>query len=211
MRRWCAVVPQKAFTAAKGRLEIEPGHRRALALAMLRDTVAALAESASVRVIVVVYDHPADASLVAGVHPVVARGIGLNASIEYGAVEARRRFPNHDIVVVPGDLPALHPRELDVCLGRAAQYCRSYLRDREGTGTTILTATGDSPVLPAYGPGSAAVHHTTGAHALHPDDVPSVRTDVDDLKSLSHALALGCGSHSLTQCALAGLVAEGVR
>ena len=209
-RQWSAVVPQKALTTAKGRLEVEPVLRRALALAMLRDTVAALAETASVSEVVVVYDDRADASLVAGVHPMVARGIGLNASIEHGAAWARRHFPYHDIVVVPADLPALRPPELDVCLARAARHRRCFLRDREGTGTTILTATGGFPVLPAYGPGSAAVHYATGAYALRSDDVPSVRADVDDLESLAYALSIG-GGHGCTQRAVAGLITASVR
>ena len=38
MTDWCVLVPQKALSRAKGRLELGPAARRAVAAAMVRDT-----------------------------------------------------------------------------------------------------------------------------------------------------------------------------
>lgn len=200
MAAWCAVVPQKALATAKGRLELDPRDRRVLAEAMLHDTLDAVAATASVSHVLVLLDQPGDL----GAHPawevVSAPGLGLNGSIARGVREVRRRFARHGVVVVPGDLPALDPHELETCLERAACHPRGYLPDLAGTGTTILTATGGAPVRPAYGVGSARAHAAGGARLIDPSGVDSVRTDVDDLGSLAAALALGCGPRT-TACA----------
>ena len=196
---WCAVVPQKALATAKGRLELDPRGRRALAESMLHDTVAAVTATASVHHLLILLDEPGDLGTRPPGQVVAAAGLGLNGSIARGAGEARRRFPGHDVVVVPADLPALDPRELETCLERAAGHPRGYLPDLDGSGTTILTATGGAPMRPAYGVGSARLHADGGARMIDPSGVVSLRTDVDDLSSLAAALALGCGPRT-TAC-----------
>lgn len=211
MKNWCAVVPQKSLTVAKGRLELEPSRRRALATAMLRDTVAAVGATDGVNHLVVLFDDSKDVDAFPAWQAVAVPGAGLNGSIERGAALVHRRFPGHGLVVVPADLPALRPGELAACLDIAGRHHRGYLPDADGAGTTILTATGSGPVLPAYGAGSAAVHAATGAQQLSQDGMASVRTDVDDLRSLAAALALGCGVHTLDCCALLSLLPEEAR
>ena len=113
--------------------------------------------------------------------------------------------------MVPGDLPALDPGELALCLERAACVPRAYLPDAAATGTTILTATQGFPLLPAYGGPSAAAHAATGAYVLNVSGLDSLRADVDDLESLARALALGSGHHTRTSCASQGLVSQVTR
>jgi 2-phospho-L-lactate guanylyltransferase len=178
---------------------------------MLRDTIAAVAATTVVHHLMVLWDQEGDRGAVPTVDGFSVGGLGLNASLEAGSAEARRRFPHLDVVVVPGDLPALDPRELEVCLARAALAPRAHLADAEGTGTTVLTATGGRPLLPAYGAGSAAAHAETGASPLNVTGVQSVRYDVDNLESLARAMDLGCGRHTLECCASLGLTPAAVR
>lgn len=201
---WCALVPQKALTRAKGRIELPVDHRKALAVAMLRDTLAAVCATTGVRRVIVLWDDVADRVQVPEVDGVAVEGLGLNASLEKGVTEARRRFPHLDVVVVPGDLPALDPLELEVCLARAGDHPRTFLPDARGDGTTLLTATGDAPLVPRYGAGSAAAHAETGANPLNLTGAESARCDVDDLASLARAMTLGCGHHTLEWCASPG-------
>jgi 2-phospho-L-lactate guanylyltransferase len=201
---WCALVPQKAFSRAKGRLELTADRRKALAVAMLRDTVAAVCATTGVERVVVLWDDDADRLTLRAVDGVSAAGLGLNRSLEKGAALARHRFPHLDVLVVPGDLPALDPPELEVCLARSGEHPRAYLPDARGNGTTLLTAIGDFPLVPAYGPGSAAAHAASGAHPLKVTGVESARCDVDDLESLAQAMRLGCGHHTRSCCASLG-------
>ena len=211
MPGWCALVPQKALAGAKGRLQLEPQQRRAVATAMLRDTVAALAATPAVESIIVLWDDPEDRSVLPTVAALCTRGRGLNESLELGAEAARSQFPGLGVLVVPGDLPALDPVELALCLQRAARIPRAYLPDAAATGTTILTATRGLPLLPAYGGPSAAAHAATGAHSLEVNGLDSLRADVDDLESLARALALGCGRRTRASCFSQGLVPQVVR
>lgn len=208
---WCAVIPQKSLAVAKSRLELDACARRALATAMLRDTMAAVRATDRVDHVMVLFDDARDMAAVPAGEGWGVPGTGLNASIELGAALARRRFSDHGVVVVPADLPALAAEELTACLDAAERCRRGYLPDIEGAGTTILTVTGTGPVLPAYGAGSAAAHASTGAVRLADDGVPSVRTDVDDLRSLAAALALGCGDHTVSCCDSLALMLEEAR
>jgi len=208
---WCALVPQKALSRAKARLDLPADCRKALTVAMLRDTVAAVSATTGVRRLTVLWDDDADRAQVPEVEGVHVEGLGLNGSLEKGVAEVRRWFPHLDVVVVPGDLPALDPRELELCLARAGDHARAFLPDAHGDGSTLLTATGDVPLVPMYGAGSAAAHAATGASPLNLTGVDSARTDVDDLESLSRAISLGCGNHTLGCCASLGLTPLALR
>lgn len=196
MRRWCALVPQKALASAKSRILLPDRQRRDVATAMLRDTVSALGATGDVDEVVVLWDDDGDRCVLPGVRSVSTAGLGLNASLDRGLAAARAELPGRAVVVVPGDLPGLDPVELARGLARASGLGRAYLPDRRGTGTTLLTATAGCPLLPAYGEGSAARHAATGAAALDPAGLDTVRADVDDLDSLVAALGRPCGPHT---------------
>lgn len=201
MMQWSALVPQKAFSRAKGRVEIDPGSRGALARAMLRDTVAALRATSAISRVAVLFDDPADASALPSSEAVDVRGLGLNGSIREGVEIMRRRNGLRGVVVVPSDLPALDHLEMTVFLSLAEQHERSFLRDRGGVGTTLLTAMGSHPLLAAYGTDSARRHAASGAVDLSSHGLRSLRSDIDDLASLAGAVQMGCGPNTLAWCA----------
>jgi 2-phospho-L-lactate/phosphoenolpyruvate guanylyltransferase len=196
---WTVVIPVKRLGAAKSRLRgaVPDARHEDLALAMVRDTVAAALGCAEVADLVVVTDDPAAARAVTvlGARAVPDRpGAGLNAAMRFGAdVVAglgRRR------AVLAGDLPALRAPELATALSMAAG--RSFVPDAEGSGTVLLTAAPDAPLDPHFGVGSAAAHLASGATELT-GDWPGLRQDVDTAADLRAVLALGAGAHT---CAL---------
>jgi 2-phospho-L-lactate/phosphoenolpyruvate guanylyltransferase len=209
--RWCVLVPQKALSRAKGRLELDPPARRAVAEAMLRDTVAAILASGGVGRVVVLWDDERDAGTLTAVEGLATSGRGLNEALVQAANRVRGDDPGADLAVVPGDLPALRPADLARCLDLALGHGGAFLPDAAGVGTTVLTATGGTPLAPAYGGCSTLAHAASGAHLIDPTDLDSARADVDDVASLHRALALGCGRHTRAACAALGLVAPGQR
>jgi 2-phospho-L-lactate guanylyltransferase len=196
---WCALVPQKALSRAKGRIALPVDQRRVLATAMLRDTVAALEATPAVVRVYLLWDDAADRPVLPGsdtLRHVAAAGRTLNGAVQLGAEAARRAVPGCDLVVVPSDLPALAPAELTAFLARAGRYGSAFLADADGAGTSLLTVTGNVPLLPSYGPSSRERHVASGACELTSEDLPSLRRDVDDLATLDEAMRLGCGPHT---------------
>ena len=96
-----------------------------------------------------------------------------------------------NIVVLQGDLPALRSAELSDALALAAQYRRSFVADRQGTGTAALFAFG-VPVGPLFGAGSAGRHRDSGAVELM-GAWPGLRCDIDTPDDLAQAQTLGVG------------------
>jgi 2-phospho-L-lactate guanylyltransferase len=207
---WTAVIPVKRLDAAKTRLRgAVPAARHAdLALAMVRDTVAAVLSSTSVGEVLVVTDDPAAAAAVTALGarvvpersaaerlgssaPSVGPGAGINTAMRLGAdVAAGLGRPR---VVLAGDLPALRPEELDAALFRLRR--RSFAADAEGSGTVLLAAPAGVGLDPHFGPGSAAAHAASGARALA-GDWPGLRHDVDTARDLHAVLALGAGPYT---------------
>jgi 2-phospho-L-lactate guanylyltransferase len=191
-----AVVPVKRLSAAKSRLRgaVDDARHEALALAMLRDTVAAVIACTEITDVVVVTDDPAVTAAVAalGARSVPdAPACGLNAAAAFGADVAvgvhRRR------AVLAGDLPALRPDDLAEALRAAGRSGgRHFLRDSAGTGTVLLTAASGVPLGPLFGVGSAAAHAGSGATELT-GAWPALRHDVDTPADLAAVRAMGVG------------------
>jgi 2-phospho-L-lactate guanylyltransferase len=198
---WCALVPQKALSKAKGRIALPAEKRRVLATAMLRDTVAALEGTSTVARVFILWDDVADSRVLLEsdtLQHVAAVGHSLNDAVQLGVERARRAVPGCNVVVVLSDLPALDPAELTAFLARAGRHRRAFVADADATGTSVLTVTGDVPLLPSYGPNSRERHVASGACELTSDDLPSLRRDVDDLAMLDEAIRLGCGVHTIS-------------
>jgi 2-phospho-L-lactate guanylyltransferase len=196
---WTAVIPVKRLGAAKSRLRgaVPDARHQDLALAMVRDTVAAVLACAEVADLVVVTDDPDAAGAVTalGARAVPDRpGAGLNAALRFGADVvaglSRRR------AVLAGDLPALRPEELGSALRDAG--ARSFVPDAAGSGTVLLAAPPGVPLDPHFGVGSAAAHAASGARRLT-GVLPGLRHDVDTAADLHTVLSLGAGVHT---CAL---------
>jgi 2-phospho-L-lactate guanylyltransferase len=190
------VVPVKRLGLAKSRLYAvgrpRPEHEE-LALSLALDTVAAALRAAEVARVVVVTDDPAAAAAVRALGAVVVPDepdAGLNPALTHGALAAARLGPGDGVALLSADLPALRPDELSAALRATGE--RAFVPDADGTGTTLLATAAGIPVLPRYGPASAAAHRATGAVELA-GDWPSLRHDVDTAADLRTAASLGLG------------------
>lgn len=190
--QWTVIIPVKPTAAGKSRLGLGPELARAIA----SDTVAAVLACALVsRVLVVTSDpsfRPPGAEIVAEESP-----SGIDAAIRTAAAQAGAS--QHAALL--GDLPSLRPADLAAALTAAARHPRSFVADRESTGTTLVTAAAGMPLLTAFGPGSAAAHRALGLVQLDLPDDTTVSADVDTVEQLEVARALGLGS--ATRAALA--------
>ncbi|MEV8505513.1 2-phospho-L-lactate guanylyltransferase [Actinoplanes sp. NPDC051475] len=204
---WTAVVPVKRLSAAKSRLRgaVPDAWHEDLALAMVRDTIAAVGACEQVGEVLVVTD---DSSAAAAVAALGARVVpdtptaGLNEAMRFGAdvaVGAGRRR-----AVLAGDLPALRPYELGAALLSAGSG-RSFVADAAGTGTVLLTAGPGTALDPRFGVGSARAHAASGAEPLT-GDWPGLRQDVDTAADLRTVLELGAGEHTCALLRHLGLV-----
>jgi len=228
---WTAVIPVKRLGTAKSRLRgaVPTARHQDLALAMLRDTAAAVLACAEVAELVVVTDDPAAAGAAAGLGARVvpdphgfpgfsapSAGPGAGNSTDQGLNDAMRYGADtvagldRDRAVLAGDLPALADGELAAALVAAAgaPSARSFVADAAGTGTTLLAAPRGVALDPLFGAGSAAAHAGSGAAALS-GDWPGLRQDVDTAADLRTVLALGPGPHTRALLLDLGLVANG--
>ena len=193
------IIAVKRLSAAKTRLATLFGAdiRERVVLAMLLDTIAAaraVAEIASITI--VTPDHTAAAAaraLGAAVlidptppdHPDPLNNAVLAASESLSPITT-------NIVVLQGDLPALKSAELSEALTAARHNVRSFVADRQGTGTAALFALGVAPA-PHFGADSAARHRDSGAVELV-GAWPGLRCDIDTPEDLAEARLLGVGT-----------------
>ncbi|KRE29365.1 2-phospho-L-lactate guanylyltransferase [Agromyces sp. Soil535] len=196
---WTVVIPVKGAPAAKSRLgpTVDGDGRAVLARAFALDTIAAALTARSVARVIVVGD---DASLAGGAEflpestePGVERG--LMPAIRRGIAHARsaRYVP---VAVLLGDLPALRPEELDQALAAAARHPLAFVRDADGTGSTLATAVAGVALEPRFGPGSAAQHVAAGFVELAASGLPGLTRDVDTVDGLESVLHHGVGDHT---------------
>ncbi len=192
------MIPVKRLGLAKTRLRgaVPADRHPELALAMVRDTAAAVLAAPAVAELIVVTDDPVVASAVRtlGARVTPDPGGGLNAALRSGADDVAGLGAYR--AVLAGDLPALRPDHLDEALGRVTG--RSFVPDADGTGTVLLAVPPGDRLRPLFGPGSAQAHATSGAAPLT-GDWPGLRQDVDTAADLDTVLALGAGRRT---CAL---------
>ena len=205
--QWHLVIPVKDAAVGKSRLAralagVEFGagvgsahraDRETIGRALARDTLrAACLTVGPARVVLVTADEVIAAEFRHhGVTTVRDAGVGLNAAVTLGLA---RTPPGGRVAVLLGDLPALTPADLGHALEAASAHGQSFVPDADGSGT-VLRASSGGPVghfTPRFGPGSAARHAADGAARLELD-LPRLRTDVDDLRSLVRVLELGAG------------------
>jgi 2-phospho-L-lactate guanylyltransferase len=192
-----AIVPQKALSGAKSRLEgvlSAPG-RAALSLALLGNVCAALRAVPDVESIVVMTPDSATRAQAAawGVSALVDPRPGLNAALGQVVRDGARAYA---VLVVAADLPLLKPDDV-VALLRAVRRGRLVLApSKEGTGTNAVAVPPGTVFHPAYGTGSLAAHRR-GAQALGLDVVeirrPGLAFDVDteaDLRAVRYCETL---------------------
>jgi 2-phospho-L-lactate guanylyltransferase len=193
--RWTVVVPVKHAERAKSRL-VPPLRvdRVALARAIALDSVAAVQACPSVARVVVVTSDPVVGAAAArhGDDVVPDPGGGLLAAVDAGLRHARAGSPPPALAVLLADVPALTPDALSAALAACEQHENAFVPDAEGTGTVLLTATGNASPRPEFGAHSASRHEAGGAVRLELA-LPSLRRDVDTWSTLLDALQLGVG------------------
>jgi 2-phospho-L-lactate guanylyltransferase len=195
--QWRVLVPIKHGAPAKTRLRPATSEQaqhaelvRAIQLDTL-DAVLALRTHPLLGGLFVVSGQPAMA-LPAQVEVLPDAGGGLNPALAAAAAELARRFPADGVVALVGDLPALRAADLLAVLHQAPAAGRGFVRDLDGSGTTLLTAAPGSPLLPLFGPDSARRHLDSGAREL--DAGVSLRCDVDSAADLHRCRQLGVGT-----------------
>jgi 2-phospho-L-lactate guanylyltransferase len=208
--RWTVLIPAKSLPGAKSRLvaaTADPARHRELVEAIRADTVAAAHAAAPVARVVLVLDRPGPS---AGL-TFVQTAPGLNAALAEAAADAAARWPADGIAALVGDLPAVRPDELAAALDAAAAHERAFVRDADGTGTTLLTAAPQVSLSPAFGAGSAARHERVAAELAAG---PGLRHDVDTPDDLAAAAGLGLGPATaalgfVTGCSPAACMIDG--
>jgi 2-phospho-L-lactate guanylyltransferase len=213
--RTCAVLPVKRFDDAKQRLDrtLSTGTRRALAEAMVSDVLHALQRASRVdAVIVVTGEHGAEAlarAYDAQTIPDDDRGHShaARSGVDWAIERAFDRA-----LLVPGDCPALDPKEVDALLldGMSAPDV-TIVPDRHGTGTNALLLAPSDVIAPSFGPGSRERHEDAAREAGARWRVAEPRSlvlDVDtteDLAALRAALDARTGGAAHTRGLLARL------
>ena len=191
------IVAVKRLGAAKSRLSalFGPDVRERVVLAMLLDTLTAARAVPAVGSITVVTPDPAVAAAVADLGAVALADptpAGHPDPLNNAILAAYAQASASNIAVLQGDLPALTSAELGAALEQAALHRRSFVADRQGTGTAALFAFGVPPD-PRFGSESAGRHRDSGAVELG-GDWPGLRCDIDTPEDLAEARRLGLGT-----------------
>ena len=191
MSLWRAIVPFRAAdeggAGAKTRLagRLDATARAALAIAMARHVLETLDYCPSVGSIGVLAPVP-PAFAPAGIDWIADRERGLNCELAtvIGAAGAGRVF------VIHADLPLLEPGDIAALLDAACARGAAIAPDHAQTGTNALALTDPAGIVPAFGPGSFALHR-----AMLPDAAVVERAglalDIDTPADLDRALAMG--------------------
>jgi 2-phospho-L-lactate/phosphoenolpyruvate guanylyltransferase len=202
--RWTVIVPLKSSARGKSRIDVDPALRRRLALSMALDTVEAASLAGAVRDVLAVVENPDDGDRlaeVARVRVVRTTTMGLNQAIAAG-LAALRTAADGPIGVLPGDLPSLTSDELDLAFSVASTHRRAVVADKQGTGTTLLTAAGRPDLQPHYGAGSLRRHVAAGAVPIELPVDSGLRRDVDRAADLVGVT----GARTLKLLVAAGLI-----
>ena len=218
MNRWSVVIPFKGAPDGKSRLAHEFGvaERAALALAFLEDTVRAVRGVQAVARILVVSNEPdldralaGDLGSDAEVMIVADPGGGLNTAVSRGVDRARAIDDEDFVAALTGDLAALQSRDLahalDVAVAEAGEgRPLALVADRDGSGTTMITAAPRASIVPHFGIESCALHVAAGHFLIPLAPDSSLRLDLDSESDLHLAVALTPGLGPATRSVLAG-------
>jgi 2-phospho-L-lactate guanylyltransferase len=196
--RTLAIVPVKAFVAAKQRLAdaLARGSRASLAQAMFSDVLASLTRAEAVDAIAVVTNDLAAETLALGVATILhdEAEAGQSQAAEIGLRHAQAGRVDRALLV-PGDTPLIDPVEVDALLERTARegVAVGIVSDRHGTGTNALVLNPPDAIAPAFGPDSlqrhvAAAETANRTHRVEPCE--SLAHDVDTPEDLVELLAV---------------------
>jgi 2-phospho-L-lactate guanylyltransferase len=192
--RTAAILPVKRFPQAKQRLgaSVADPLRLDLARAMVGDVLAALAETASIGLTIVVTDESsvADSARAQGAIVIAdSAQRGQSAAVVLG-IERALAEGIERVLCVPGDCPTLDPTELDRLLNAPARDEPEVVivPDRHGTGTNGLLLAPPKAIPPSFGPDSCERHRslalTAGARSRI-ERPPSLLLDIDTGEDLA--------------------------
>lgn len=190
------IIAVKRLRDAKTRLAqvFDAGGRERVVLAMLIDTIDAARAVETLGSITIVTPDP--------VAITAARDLGVTAiedptppghpdPLNNALRAAAELLEGPNLAVLHSDLPSLRSAELREALHAARAHPRSFVADREGTGTSALFCFGVA-LNPLFGAGSARRHRDDGALELT-GDWPGLRCDIDTPADLEAARLLGLG------------------
>ena len=196
--RTIAVLPVKAFSAAKQRLAADLGAPRPdLAERMAGDVLGALCAAQGLERVLVVTRDPAAAVLAgrAGAETVdEGELLGHSAAASLGVARATELGAER-VLLAAGDCPLLTAADVDGVLARHEDPGVVILADRHGTGTNGLLLAPPDAIAPAFGPGSRERHADLARAAGVPwtvESIPAFALDVDtaeDLAAVREAVA----------------------
>jgi 2-phospho-L-lactate/phosphoenolpyruvate guanylyltransferase len=213
--RTAAVLPVKSFSRAKQRLgeAVGGGEREELAAAMVSDVLGTLVAVRELDDIVVVTAEAVAARAAEAAGATVVddpQEAGQSAAAARGIDAALVRGADR-VLLVPGDCPALDPRELSALLARRDEVV--IVPDRHGSGTNALLITPPTAIAPSFGAGSFARHAALARAAgaqVKVAELPSLGLDVDTpdgLGALRRALEMRGDAAPRTRAVLDRLVA----
>ncbi len=225
--RTAAILPVKRFAAAKSRLgaSVADSLRERLARAMVADVLLALAQCAAIErtIVVTLEDSLLETAREHGAEIIADSGEQSQSSAVKLGVRRALAEGIERVLCIPGDCPALDPRELDELLAACARGpARAtgaevvIVPDRHGTGTNGLMLRPPDAIAPSFGPGSCERHRALAAAAgvscrvEHPS---SLLLDVDtgaDLAALQARLGAGDAPAARTRAVLGRLERTGV-
>jgi 2-phospho-L-lactate guanylyltransferase len=193
-----AILPVKRYGRAKQRLapDLNNDARAALAEAMVRDVLRAVARVEGLAGLILVTQEPRAAALASPFGAVVVQDpdeAGQSEAASQGIARARELGAER-VLLIPGDCPALDPGEVDGLL-RAHTGSPSVVivPDRHGNGTNALLLSPPEVIAPSFGPGSFNRHREAAQRAgvtVAVDGPPSLVLDIDtggDLAALREA------------------------
>lgn len=199
---WQVLIPVRGGVASKSRLtgaSVSPEDRVRFARAFASDVVEAALATPSVAGVTVVTRDDETARHFAQLGASIFtedEGVGLNGAVRAASEHLRAHHPGDGIAALMGDLAGVTSEALGAALDAAARLELGVLADHDGTGTTMLTATGRASIHPAYGSGSYARHLAVGHSPLPVSADSPLRQDVDTREDLASLARVGLGPHT---------------
>ncbi len=197
-----ALVPIKLLDRVKSRLAglASPGERRALALAMARDVLAALAGARRLTGILLVSraeETRALADEVGALRFRESRNANLPQALDEARQYASRSLAAQGVFIVPADAPLIESSEIDALI--KAHESVTLLPDRAGLGTNGLILT-PPDAMPLVFDGKSFKPHLALARAagLRPRvaSESSLALDIDTAEDLARLLRAGPDSRT---------------
>jgi 2-phospho-L-lactate guanylyltransferase len=198
---WVVVMPVKGTSGSKSRLlgglvgsGLSELQRTELALALALDAVGAARASLSVSKVIVVTSAEVSERF-ESLGAIVRRdpGTGLNAAFTRGIRAAMELSPGRPVAAVMSDLASIRPRDITAALELAQSLPLGMITDKDGTGTTMISALSPRDLVPRFGLGSARRHREAGHTELDIARGDRMRLDIDTADDLATARTLGLG------------------